>query len=808
LPLLPLVQFPWRFLSVQAFAGAIVVSYLPLVWEKRERVQRVFVWGAIGLTVVFGLWHLHPEQLDIRESEVTRERLRLYEQFTGNIGSTVRYEYLPQWVEMRPYTSEAVIEGKAKGQPLILSGNAQTRALELGPIRERWQLSVDSSTATVAFQTYYFPGWKASLDDVPVAMVPAPGLGYIQVEVPEGDHQITLRFDRTPNRLAAEILSLIALGLGLLLSSREMRQSKETLRSWLLYVLVGIASLSALLYLANLVWTASQAPSDYTDLTMDFDRQPYLHHNRQGVNYGNRIQLVSYRMAPEHVKADEAVELTLRWNRPAPDLRAEIQLVSFAALRRAVAPPLAQHQTAITKTVSKHQFVVPPDTVPGLYLVSVQVSDGNHTLSPLNAQGETLGTTFLQPLRVENELILSEASSPLGHYGPCLDLLQVDAQQHGSALDASFYWASRCQPKRNYALSVRLKGADGRQLTALDIPPHYGYYPTSFWASGLGIPDRCRLLLPQGTPPGTDYALEVVVYEADSLQAIGSITVPGVHLDQFTISQDYETLQDLGPLRLISADLSPEALQEGEPITLDMTWAAASTPTMDYAYRLQFEAERGERWYTPLFSLVPGYPTTQWPAGALVDVRQSQRDLLPGTYRVKVELVRATGGETSDVVGAYTIAEGLVVKARSRSKALPDDVRRISVNLGGQVELLGYDMRQEDRQLYLTLYWRAMAEMDEEYKVFVHVLHPTEETIIAQADAMPQGNTYPTSQWTKDEVIPDEIILSLADVSTGAFRVAVGMYDPDTGSRLEASAEDAVTVSANRIILPERVNVQ
>jgi hypothetical protein len=117
-------------------------------------------------------------------------------------------------------------------------------------------------------------------------------------------------------------------------------------------------------------------------------------------------------------------------------------------------------------------------------------------------------------------------------------------------------------------------------------------------------------------------------------------------------------------------------------------------------------------------------------------------------------------------------------------------------------------MRQEDRQLYLTLYWRAMAEMDEEYKVFVHVLHPTEETIIAQADAMPQGNTYPTSQWTKDEVIPDEIILSLADVSTGAFRVAVGMYDPDTGSRLEASAEDAVTVSANRIILPERVNVQ
>jgi len=45
---------------------------------------------------------LRPEWLSIGPSDVSTPRLQEYELFTGNIGTSVRYEWLPRSVVPRP----------------------------------------------------------------------------------------------------------------------------------------------------------------------------------------------------------------------------------------------------------------------------------------------------------------------------------------------------------------------------------------------------------------------------------------------------------------------------------------------------------------------------------------------------------------------------------------------------------------------------------------------------------------------------------------------------------------------------------
>ena len=65
-----------------------------------------------------------------------------------------------------------------------------------------------------AFRTYYFPGWRAAVDDALTPILVTDPHGQISVEVPAGEHRLTVWFGPTPLRSAATVvsgLSLVAL---------------------------------------------------------------------------------------------------------------------------------------------------------------------------------------------------------------------------------------------------------------------------------------------------------------------------------------------------------------------------------------------------------------------------------------------------------------------------------------------------------------------------------------------------------------------------------------------------------------------
>jgi hypothetical protein len=253
LPLLPIVQFPWRFLSVQAlFAAAATAAlvgpisvpvarsadHLSPVASRSSFVVRL--WSFVishwsfslalpiaALLALSVLLPLRPERLPIGPADVTVERLQLYELFAGNIGTTIRYEWLPRTVNPRPFTSDALIEPGAPPRAIPLDGAAVEAALvERGPARQVWR--VWGEGGGIAFPLLYWPGWRARLDGALAEAWPVEGSGYLALEVPPGEHIVVLRLGRTPVRAIAEVGSLAAVaGLLAIIARDTIRKPKS-----------------------------------------------------------------------------------------------------------------------------------------------------------------------------------------------------------------------------------------------------------------------------------------------------------------------------------------------------------------------------------------------------------------------------------------------------------------------------------------------------------------------------------------------------------------------------------------------------
>jgi 4-amino-4-deoxy-L-arabinose transferase-like glycosyltransferase len=112
-------------------------------------------------------------------------------------------------------------------------------------------------------------------------------------------------------------------------------------------------------------------------------------------------------------------------------------------------------------------------------------------------------------------------------------------------------------------------------------------------------------------------------------------------------------------------------------------------------------------------------------------------------------------------------------------------------NLANLVTLLGYDLSIDAEALNLTLYWHCDATLPADYTTFVHVRDATGQatgqqgTIVAQMDRPPANGAYPTSLWDAGEIIRDPIHIPFPpQVSAGEYEIAVGLYDPESNSRL------------------------
>jgi hypothetical protein len=126
---------------------------------------------------------------------------------------------------------------------------------------------------------------------------------------------------------------------------------------------------------------------------------------------------------------------------------------------------------------------------------------------------------------------------------------------------------------------------------------------------------------------------------------------------------------------------------------------------------------------------------------------------------------------------------------------------------GDQIVLTGYDQDSEQvapgESVNFRFYWQAADPPPDNYSLFLHLLPPDSDVPIAQADGAPARPERPTLSWNEpsETLISQPFTLSIPpDTAPGIYRVAIGLYNYQTGQRLPIT--DAATGEAIGDSLP------
>ncbi|MBN1954755.1 MAG: glycosyltransferase family 39 protein [Anaerolineae bacterium] len=441
-------------------------------------------------------------------------------------------------------------------------------------------------------------------------------------------------------------------------------------------------------------------------------------------------------------------------------------------------------------------LILPRSADSGQDWIEGRLAGAGQLAAPLGPDG--------QPAFAAYRVAAGEAPSPgyplRADFGGVATLLGYDllgTPRSGEAVDLLAYWRVEAPAEPGDMLPVARLSDPWGGVWGEARPFHY---PAEQWQPGEVVLDHLAVPIAPGAPPGT-YRLWFAFYAAstqDNLplrDASGAYAGLGVELPLqvaraaappdlagLPIRQRLD-LPGVAGLTLLGVNLDSSAVQPGQPLQLTLFWWADSPPQVDLTMRLQL----GE---TALYQGAPvhdTYPTSQWSGGEVVVDRYSPRltrTAAAGCFPLQMALLDTAGNV---VWGPLALGE-IAVGETARIFEPPAMERNVGLPLGGQVELLGYDQSPANPApgdaLTLTLYWRALTEIETSYTVFVHLLAPQGGTA-AQHDGIPAGGTYPTPLWLPGEVVADTHVLDLPPgLPPGTYPLEVGLYVVETGVRL------------------------
>jgi 4-amino-4-deoxy-L-arabinose transferase-like glycosyltransferase len=282
-------------------------------------------------------------------------------------------------------------------------------------------------------------------------------------------------------------------------------------------------------------------------------------------------------------------------------------------------------------------------------------------------------------------------------------------------------------------------------------------------AAALSLPGVDKALAQQGG----DYraAFEWVRenrQEGDKIM-VGTPAAAGLYLGEC----DFYLMQDPGyAYRLLEKDGVLVDRWMGAP------WIGSAdelNPLLGYDYRVWLVVERWgllREYYEPfLRAQILARMDLVWEdEGLLVFVSAADRRYVSGEPRYRVEAL--LGGRLR-LLG-YSLDTNYQVSDSSSAPCIQDPASCIAV---GEVARV-------------TLYWQAVARLEEDYAVFVHLVDGSGK-IALQADHMPLDSVMPTSLWRPGEIVREASHFVLPpDISPGVYELRTGVYLAENDERL------------------------
>jgi hypothetical protein len=384
----------------------------------------------------------------------------------------------------------------------------------------------------------------------------------------------------------------------------------------------------------------------------------------------------------------------------------------------------------------------------------------------------------------------------------------------GGTFDIDLAWTAVDVPRAPYQSNVWLAGPDGllwseketfRTRQYEDAPPVISWQPGQW-----GWDSREVQVLP-GTPPGL-YDIVLTLFDRETLQPVtlvdenGQVVGPTAVLGQMEVTLPDE-LPDFAPQvpletavpslgwTLLGYSQDREEAAPGDPFLLTLFWEREAGPAGQFHLALQDEAGQVVREWELPFTATAVPPLT-----------------LPNRERIRSQHLLRLPVDLQDgryqFVLAYDVPLGeLALNAPERVMEQMEMGTAVNIPFSHDTTqlttLIGYTLDEATCHLplatcHLPLLWRTDAVFPASYRIFVHLVDEAGQ-IIAQADGEPANWTRPTTGWMPGEYILDTHTLTLpAALPNGPLILRVGLYDPETGIRLQTDTADYVPIPLPR----------
>jgi hypothetical protein len=271
-------------------------------------------------------------------------------------------------------------------------------------------------------------------------------------------------------------------------------------------------------------------------------------------------------------------------------------------------------------------------------------------------------------------------------------------------------------------------------------------------------------------------------------------------------------------LHLMGYGMEPQNANPGERTTFTLYWQAADQVDVPLTVFVQLAPNDPEQQVTSIDDYLGGshYPSDVWQPGETI--RQVHRLQLPdelpapGVYWFTIGLYNVSDKARLPVVADGAQVPDRVVKLgplRVLNRSVQQPAEEVDYRLGSAVRLNGYDVElvsppeSLSESVMVTLHWEAMAALDQDLTVFIHLLD-ADGNLVAQHDGPPRQGDFSTWAWEEGDRIPDSHTLLLpADLERGMYRLVVGMYGRQDGARLPVFDEANQRVPGDAMILTE-----
>lgn len=209
LPLLPYFQFPWRFISMIAFASPVF-----LMAFTKCKYRKLIALIVLILAIILNFKYFKTSEYLGREDSYYLNRYIPYPQASEDYRKTSEeYLRLPKNTLKRPSDNFPVVYSEAGGIIEIKEINA------LGvTVRTDYPQGFNLN-----YSKYNFPGWVAKIDGKKVEIGTGLPYGQISVWVPKGEHQVEIIYKESSLRLIFDLISLGGLGVAMFLVFKKKK---------------------------------------------------------------------------------------------------------------------------------------------------------------------------------------------------------------------------------------------------------------------------------------------------------------------------------------------------------------------------------------------------------------------------------------------------------------------------------------------------------------------------------------------------------------------------------------------------------